>query len=75
MNVTRKLTPKQELFIAHYLKEPNATKAAIAAGYSEKNAFKMGSDLLQKTTISDRINKRFAKIVDKLERLNCPIES
>ena len=31
-----KLTDKQELFAREYLKDLNATQAAIRAGYSEK---------------------------------------
>jgi phage terminase small subunit len=32
------LTVKQQLFVAEYLKDLNATQAAIRAGYSEKTA-------------------------------------
>jgi phage terminase small subunit len=44
-----KLTPKQALFVAEYLKDLNATQAAIRAGYSaetaEKNSYRlMGID-------------------------------
>lgn len=53
-----KLTDKQNMFVAEYLIDLNATKAAIRAGYSEKNAFKIGSDLLQKSTIQAALQQR-----------------
>jgi phage terminase small subunit len=61
-----KLTAKQEMFIKEYLIDLNATQAAKRAGYSDKNAFKIGSELLQKTTIQTALqkamNKRAAKV-------------
>ena len=38
------LTPKQEHFIEEYLIDPNATQAAIRAGYSEKAANAIGHE-------------------------------
>ena len=46
--MARKLTPKQELFVQEYLIDLNATQAAIRAGYSVKNADKIGPELLGK---------------------------
>lgn len=43
----RKLTPKQERFVAEYLVDLNATRAATAAGYSPKSAEHLGYQLLQ----------------------------
>jgi phage terminase small subunit len=40
------LTRRQELFVAEYLRDLNATRAAIAAGYGEKGAAVQGSQLL-----------------------------
>lgn len=56
--MARKLTPKQKLFVEEYLIDLNATQAAIRAGYSERNAFKIGSELLQKTTIQEKLQER-----------------
>ncbi|ENG5503925.1 terminase small subunit, partial [Yersinia enterocolitica] len=42
----KQLTPKQELFCREYLKDLNATQAAIRAGYSEKTAQVQSSRLL-----------------------------
>ena len=41
-----KTNPRRETFVRHYLESGNATKAAIAAGYSEKSAAAAGSRLL-----------------------------
>ncbi len=49
------LTKKQKMFVAEYLVDLNATQAAIRAGYSEKNAGKIGPELLGKTRISEAI--------------------
>jgi phage terminase small subunit len=51
----QKLTPKQRRFVKEYLIDLNATKAAIRAGYSEKTASRIGSELLVKTCISNAI--------------------
>ena len=50
------MTPKQKRFIEAYT--GNATKAAIAAGYSEKTAYRIGAELLQKTSIKGAIQQR-----------------
>lgn len=46
----QKLTAKQEAFVREYLIDMNATQAAIRAGYSERTAYRIGADLLQKTS-------------------------
>lgn len=50
-----KLTDKQELFAREYLKDLNATQAAIRAGYSEKTAAVQGCENLTKPNIAKRI--------------------
>jgi phage terminase small subunit len=50
------LTARQALFIAEYLKDFNATQAAIRAGYSKRSARSIGSELLTNPDI-DRIVK------------------
>ncbi|HOV80812.1 MAG TPA: terminase small subunit [Bacillota bacterium] len=55
-----KLTPKQQCFVEEYLVDLNATAAAIRAGYSVKNAGKIGSQLLDKTRIKAAIDKALA---------------
>lgn len=52
-----KLTPKQKIFCKEYLIDFNATRAAKAAGYSEKTARKIGSENLTKPDIQEQIQK------------------
>ncbi|MCW0974152.1 terminase small subunit [Pantoea sp. JV6] len=49
------LTSQQRLFIAEYLKDSNATQAAIRAGYSERTAYSIGQRLLKKVEIAQAI--------------------
>ncbi len=51
----------QSRFIEEYLFDLNATAAALRAGYSQRNAGKIGSQLLGKTRIRDEIKKRIAE--------------
>lgn len=53
-----KLTAKQELFISEYMKDLNATQAAIRAGYSEKTANRIASENLTKLDIKNEIEIR-----------------
>jgi len=58
-----KLSDKQELFCLEYLKDLNATQAAIRAGYSKNTANRIGSDNLSKVDVAEKIqilnSKRF----------------
>ncbi len=45
------LTDQQRLFVAEYLKDNNATQAAIRAGYSKKTANEQGARLLAKLVL------------------------
>lgn len=49
------LTAKQQRFVEEYLIDLNATQAAIRAGYSSKNADKIGPELLGKTRVAEAI--------------------
>ena len=49
------LTVQQRLFVAEYLKDNNATQAAIRAGYSKKTAYSIGQRLLKKVEIAQAI--------------------
>lgn len=51
------LTEKQKLFVSAYLKTLNATKAAQEAGYSSRNASKIGFQLLEKPRIRAAIEE------------------
>ncbi len=55
-DTTRKLTNKQRVFIAEYLKDFNGTQAAIRAGYSKKTANEIASENLTKPSIKEAID-------------------
>jgi phage terminase small subunit len=67
------LTPKQQRFVDEYLIDLNATQAAIRAGYSAKNADKIGPELLGKTRVAEAIRrakeKRSARTEIKADRI------
>jgi phage terminase small subunit len=79
---TRPLTPKQQRFVEEYLVDLNATQAAIRAGYSQRNADKIGSQLLGKARVAEAVaaaQSRRAKRVEidadwVLERLRQNVE-
>lgn len=56
-----RLTPKQQRFVAEYLKDLNATQAAIRCGYSEKTAGQQGFRLLKNAEIAAAIRDTTAK--------------
>ena len=56
----RGLTPKQAAFVGEYLKDLNATQAAIRAGYSERTASRIGPELLGKTCVQEAIASALA---------------
>lgn len=56
------LNQRQLIFCEEYIKTNNATKAAIAAGYSEKTAYCIGHENLKKPEISDYIRSRLDEI-------------
>ena len=62
----KKLTPKQELFVQEYLKDLNATQAAVRAGYSEKTAGAIATENLAKPLIKKAIE---AAMEDRKERI------
>jgi phage terminase small subunit len=51
------LNKRQEKFCIEYLVDLNATQAAIRAGYSELTAYSIGSRLLKKVEIKNRIKE------------------
>lgn len=61
------LNEKQKRFVLEYLVDLNATQAAIRAGYSEKSASRIAVELLNKTQVSEEIQKQRAKLQNKLE--------
>lgn len=61
------LTDKQAQFVREYLLDLNATQAAIRAGYSEKNASRIASELLDKTHVRDAIDAAKEKRAEKTD--------
>lgn len=61
------MTPKQILFCEEYLKDFNATQAAIRAGYSENTAKEIGCENLTKPNIAEYIKERQDKMVEKVQ--------
>jgi phage terminase small subunit len=59
-----KLTDKQRLFVSEYLKDFNATRAAKAAGYSDKTAGSIGAENLTKPEIKEYIKKYIDDTLD-----------
>jgi phage terminase small subunit len=55
------LTRKQQLFIAEYLVDLNASRAALAAGYSPKTAPWIGQENLRKPTIKAAVEEAHAQ--------------
>lgn len=63
----RPLNDRQRRFVAEYLIDLNATKAALRAGYSVKSAPFIGHQLLQKTLIAEAIAQGQAERAERLE--------
>ena len=57
------LTTKQKLFVEAYLANPNATEAAIKAGYSKKTAGSVGAENLKKPEIAEAIKSRVSEAI------------
>lgn len=61
------LTEKQKAFVREYLVDLNATQAAIRAGYSKKNADRIGPELLGKTCVSAAVSEALQKRAERTE--------
>ena len=61
------LTPKQQRFVAEYLVNLNATKAAVKAGYSEKTAYSIGQENLTKPEIAAAVAAAQAERSERTE--------
>lgn len=57
-----KLTHKQQRFIDEYLIDFNATRSAIAAGYSKKTAYSIANENLTKPEITEAIKARLNEL-------------
>ena len=61
------LNTKQIIFVHEYLIDKNATRAAKAAGYSAKTAYKIGSENLRKPKIQKAIELGLKAQTDKAD--------
>lgn len=65
MATRKNLTPRQEMFVAEYLIDLNATQAAIRAGYSAKGADVTGSKLLVNPKVAAAVTAAKAARAEK----------
>ena len=61
------LNDKQRCFCSEYLKDFNATKAAIRASYSKRSASSIGEENLRKPEIQAEISKQVESLLDQLK--------
>lgn len=61
------LVPREEIFALQYTANPNATQAAIAAGYSKRSAAVIATRLLKKVNVAARIAALQKKTEEKLQ--------
>ena len=66
-NRQKKLTPKQESFVAEYLLDGNGTRAALIAGYSPKTAYQIAHENLRKPEIVAAIRRAQRETRERLE--------
>lgn len=62
-----KLNDRQRQFVAEYLKDRNATQAAIRAGYSEKSAEEQGCRLLKDSQVAAAVAERTGKALNVID--------
>ena len=55
------MTDKQSIFVQEYLKDLNATQAALRAGYSHKTAYSIGQRLLKNVEVSTAIHSAMSE--------------
>lgn len=56
------LTAKQQRFVSEYLKDCNATQAAIRAGYSKRSACSIGLKLLKKSEVKRAVGEEMERL-------------
>jgi phage terminase small subunit len=61
------LNPKQQRFVEEYVKDFNATQAAIRSGYSQKTAGQIGEENLRKPEIKEAVEALKKKASDANE--------
>jgi len=61
------MTAKQQRFVQEYLIDLNATRAAVRAGYSPRNAPSIASRLVKKSQVSAAIQQEMARRADRTQ--------
>ena len=64
-NKLQGLTEKQKRFCEYYIQNPNATEAAIKAGYAPKAAYATGAENLRKPQIQQYIDEVMQSLQSK----------
>ena len=59
--MARELTTKQKVFVQEYIVDFNAAAAARRSGYSGKNSYIIGNQLLNKTLVANAIERELKK--------------
>lgn len=65
--MAKELNAKQRAFVDAYLLDKNATKAAIAAGYSPKTAYSAGGRLLKNVEVAAFLEAKLNKVSTRAE--------
>lgn len=63
----RKLGPKMELFVQHYIIEMNATQAVLKAGYKTRNPQKMATELMRHPLVKEKIKEAMDERRERME--------
>lgn len=58
------LSDREKIFVAAYIRDPNGTQAAIAAGYSERSAHVQAARLIKKAKVRKAIDDATAKAAE-----------
>lgn len=61
------LPARRERFVAEYLRDLNATQAAVRAGYSSKTAVHIGYQLLRVPEVRDAIDRGKRQLMESLQ--------
>lgn len=61
------MTPKQARFVEEYLKDMNATQAAIRSGYSADSAAQQGERLLRNADVAAEVAKAIGARSDRVQ--------
>lgn len=67
------LNDRRRLFVQYYIAEPNATQAAIKAGYSEKTSGAIGHELLKNPKVRHAIRSERLRMESEVEVTNAMI--